>query len=146
MARGWKVGGGRCRGGSFQLTNETGGLITIHLRHLTVHQHRVIRERRSGQRVKDLYPISHDLSLIAQFVQQPLDQLLIDRVVLGHQDAPPRLPRRGFTLLGSKRETERMSHRWWRLPQNEGKGIEEVGAANGFGECGGNSSVESLPG
>ena len=67
------------------------GLDAVHLGHLDVHQHHVVGL--ALDRIEHLQAVGGDVGAIAQALQQPQHDLLVHRVVLGHEHAQRQLLR-----------------------------------------------------
>src|SRR5260370_6950468 len=73
--------------GSFASPDLLGRLITIHLRHLAIHQDRGVRHKAGGH--DGFTAVGHDIGAIAERREDAERHLLIDDIVFGDKDTYP---------------------------------------------------------
>ncbi len=121
-----------------RVPNDPGRLEPVHLRHLHVHQDKIVRDRFQGR--DRLLAVGHRVGPIAEFLQDAQGHLLVDHVVLGHQDADPPLlvllqgvsgDDRPGALLGSD----------GRHPQDRDEAVIELGHLDRLGQVGGKADL-----
>ena len=76
---------GRAAAAPFHLADLRGGGEAVHLRHLAVHEHRVVAGAR--HRLHRFAPVVGDVHSVAQLLEDPHRHLLVHLVVLGHEHA-----------------------------------------------------------
>ena len=78
----------RCAPPSFsRRPDDFRGLVTIHLGHLAIHEHGIVGK--PFQRLQCLQAVAHGVGRVTELAQLAQGDALIDRVVLGYQDALP---------------------------------------------------------
>jgi hypothetical protein len=70
---------------ALQFTDAGGGGESVHDGHLAIHQHDI--ERTLREALQSLGPVVRDRDLAGQFLQQPVRDALIHRIVLDQEDA-----------------------------------------------------------
>ena len=83
---------------AFALPDERGGLEAIHLRHLAIHEDRFVGVARAG--FDGLQAVAHRLRAVPEALDHGHRDLLVDRVVLDHEDAPSAPPVRVLGASG----------------------------------------------